>query len=131
MRDRAPGWLVVVGLFAAPTAWSLQLLVAYLVNGDQCGVPLLSPDGNAAGPSIVVVGAGVLALVVCLGGLWAAFRTWRLTRNEGPGDRDAALTAGVGRTRFLGLCGLVAGGIFLAATGFALLVPFLVTSCAA
>jgi len=123
-RHRVPQWVVLAGLVAAPLAWLAQLLTDYLMNGDTCRSLATAPRPTAA----VVVGA--LALVVCGCGLWAAARTWRLTHSEGPGDHHAGLTAGVGRTRFLGLCGLVASAFFAAGVMTALFVPFMVPPCA-
>jgi hypothetical protein len=131
LRNRAPGWGVLAGLFAAPAAWSAQLVASYLINGDVCRASMPAAAGSAGITSAVVAAISALAFAACLFGLWSAFRTWRLTRHEGPGDHHDALSAGVGRTRFLGLCGLVSGAIFLVATGFAFLIPLLVSPCAA
>jgi hypothetical protein len=130
LRDRVPGWVVVAGLFAAPVAWSAQLLISYGLNGDACRLPGRLAAAQATATSVLVPIIGVVALAGCLFGLWSAFHTWRLTRGEGSGDHHAGLSAGIGRTRFLGLCGLVSGAIFLIATVFSLLVPFLTSPCA-
>ncbi len=130
LRHAAPKWLVLVALFLAPSAWSLQLLASYLLNGDTCtgGVASLLPPG----PRLVVLAViGALATAACVIGLAAARRTWRLTRDEARGDHHAALTSGAGRTRFLGLCGIIASSIFLVGAIFALLIPLLVPPCAA
>jgi hypothetical protein len=128
LRRNIPAWSVLAGLFAAPLAWSLQLLVSYGLNGDAC-----SEGGIVAHTSTlkfgVLLSGGILAILLCCAGLLAAFRTWRLTRDEGPGDHHEGLTAGAGRTRFLGLCGMIAGSIFLIASLCELLVPFLVSPC--
>lgn len=73
---------------------------------------------------------GVAAVLVSLFALWAAYRTWRLTRQEAEGDAHEALSVGAGRTRFLGLCGMVASSIFIVGTLFLLLVPILESPCA-
>lgn len=127
LRDRVSPRMVTFGLFAAPTAWLLQLFISYGLNGDRCGAHVASQA--ALGRALPAVAAGVAA-IICVCGLWAARRTWRQTQKEGTGDYHEGLTAGVGRTRFLGLSGLVAGGIFLIATLFALIVPFLSSPCA-
>ena len=77
----------------------------------------------------MMVVVGMLALALALFAFWAAWRTWRRTRTETGCDHHYALTAGSGRTRFLGICGMVASAIFLAATLFELLVPLLQAPC--
>jgi hypothetical protein len=124
LRGAAPWWLVLTGLFLAPTAWSLQLLVSYTLNGDRC--TLLHPGPRVAVLALIVV----VALAACGFGLFAAVRTWRLTQEEAHGDHHAALSAGTGRTRFLGLCGIIASSIFLAGVVFAFLIPLMVSPCA-
>jgi hypothetical protein len=117
------------GLFAAPIAWSLQLLVSYGLTGDRCRTA--SSPGLSSGSSAVLQAViGVIAVVVCALALLSAWRVWRMTREEGPGRHHEALTAGHGRTRFLGLCGIIASLTFLAASVFELIVPFLVSPCA-
>jgi hypothetical protein len=129
LRHAASPWLVISGLFAAPAAWSLQLLVSYGLNGDLCSAdPATGPV--PFGPKAVLLAAiGIVAVAFCVFGFWAAYRTWRLTREEKPGDHHEGLTAGGGRTRFLGLSGMVAAAIFIIAATFALLVPFLESPC--
>ena len=123
LRGRASPLLVAAGLFAAPIAWSLQLLISYALIGDRCDAPLTGPVKT------ILFIAGVLAIVATLIGLIAAYHTWRQTRDEGQGSYHEGLTSGVGRTRFLGLCGLVASSIFAVAAVFEMLVPLLGTSC--
>jgi hypothetical protein len=129
LRHLAPAWLVLAGLFAAPVAWSLQLLVSYGLDGDACNAD------PAAGPvpfglkAVLLAAIGIIAVATCVFGFWAAWRTWHLTREEKPGDHHHGLTAGAGRTRFLGLSGMVAATIFIIGAVFALLVPFLESPC--
>lgn len=123
LRGSASSLVVLTGLFAAPAAWSMQLIVSYALIGDRCAAPL-----TVMGKAILFI-AGVLAIAATLIGLVAAYRTWTQTRHEGPGGYHEGLTAGAGRTRFLGLCGLVASSIFALAAVFEMLVPFLGTSC--
>lgn len=126
-RHNAPSWLVLTGLFGAPLAWLAQLLASYGLNGDTCTPGAPPPD---VASSILLAVIGIIAVPIALFALWAAWRTWRRTRGEAEGDHHKALTAGVGRTRFLGLCGMVASAIFLAAALFELLVPLLQSPCA-
>ena len=127
-NDVAP-WLMLGGLFGAPASWSLQLLLSYMLTGDRChDVAQPAPTGFSwANASIALL--GVLAIAGCVLGLWAAYRTWTRTREEAPGDHHAALSAGRGRSRFLGLCGMTGSVIFLVASALALLVPFFESAC--
>jgi len=129
LRHLASAWLVLAGLFAAPTAWVLQLLISYGLDGDVCSAdPAAGPV--PFGPKAVLLAViGILAVATCIFGFWAAQRVWRLTREEKPGDHHDGLTAGAGRTRFLGLSGMIAAAIFIIGSVFALLVPFLESPC--
>lgn len=129
LRHAAPKGLVLAGLFAAPASWFLQLLLCYVVNGDRCRAGRLPSGVFQEFIPVIATMVTSLATAVCLAGLFAAYRIWQLTRNEAPGGHHQALTAGAGRTRFLGLCGMIASIIFLFATLFALLVPSLVSPC--
>ncbi|RUX76891.1 hypothetical protein EN925_37075 [Mesorhizobium sp. M7A.F.Ca.US.006.04.2.1] len=128
LRHEAPWWLVSVGLIAAPAAWSLQLLVSYVLNGDRCAAGRLGALPFEPTAMLYAI-IGVIAVATSILGLWAAHRTWRLTREEGSGDHHEGLTTGIGRTRFLGLSGIVSSSIFIVGAVFALLVPFLVSPC--
>jgi len=128
-RHNAHPVIVVSGLFLAPVSWSLQLVVSYILNGDRCHDVGASGSVAWGMDTIVVTALGVAAVAGCAVGLWAAWRTWRKTSNEAPGDHHEALTTGRGRTRFLGLAGIIASLIFLIGSLFELLVPMLESSC--
>ena len=124
-RRRVAWWIVLAGLVVAPAAWFLQLNASFVLGAAGC-------PGFGAPTSLVhalVVIAGAVAVVLAIGALASAIRAWTRTSREGPGDHHAALTSGHGRTRFLGLAGMIVSSIFLAAIVFALLVPWLVPSC--
>jgi len=128
LRDEASAWLVLAGLFAAPIAWSIQLLVTYGFNGDAfCAAEAQETPLSSKGMIIMII--GIVAIAACVFGFWAAHRTWSLTRKEKPGDHHVGLSVGTGRTRFLGLSGIVASVVFLLASIFELLVPFLESPC--
>lgn len=76
-----------------------------------------------------LVAVGLAALLIVLLALWAAARSWNLSRSEAGGGHHSALTNGHGRTRFLALAGLVANSMFLIAVGFSLIIPLLDVSC--
>ncbi len=115
------------GLLLAPAAWFLQLNASYLLGTSNCPG---APAGVSAGVAYaLIVIAGIAAAALAALALWAAFRTWSLTREEGPGDETDALSSGHGRTRFLGLAGFIASSIFLTAIVFSLFVPLLEHTC--
>jgi hypothetical protein len=68
-------------------------------------------------------------LLLALSGVWIALRAWRATRDEKGGSRSALLQIGEGRSRFLALCGLLAGGLFCLAIVFDLAVALSLRSC--
>ena len=130
LRHLAPRWLVLAGLFAAPAGWWLQLVISYGLDGDQCSADAATGAVSFGPKAALLAIVGIFAVATCVFGFWAAHRIWRLTRKEGPGDHHAALSAGVGRTRFLGLSGMAAACFFIIGSLFALLVPFLESPCA-
>lgn len=127
-RDQIAGWIVAAGLLVAPAAWFIQLNASYLLGASHCpGAPAgLSPSVSYA----LIVAGGLSAACLAALALWAARRTWSLTREEGPGEAAVALNSGHGRTRFLGLAGMIVSGIFLIAIGFSLIIPLLERTCA-
>jgi hypothetical protein len=128
-RNRASWLIVAVGLVLAPAAWFLQLNASFLLGAARCpGAPLGPP---AAITHAATVAAGIAAAVLAVLALASAARVWSQTRTEAPGDHHAALTAGHGRTRFLGLAGIIISCIFLVAVGFSLFVPWMVRACGA
>ena len=124
-RGRVAWWIVLAGLVVAPAAWFLQLNSSFVLGAAGC--PGFGPSTSFVQLFLVVI--GVLAVLLALAALGSAVRAWTKTSREGPGDHHAALTGGHGRTRFLGLAGIIVSCIFLAAVCFALLVPWLVPAC--
>jgi hypothetical protein len=115
-----------MALFAAPTAWFVQLNVSVLLGMRQCSD---HPDAASSLVTGCLVAVGLAALLIVLAALWAAARSWKLSRSEAAGGYHGALNSGHGRTRFLALAGLIANSIFLIAVGFSLIIPLLVVSC--
>jgi hypothetical protein len=127
LRDRVSPWLLGVALCAAPTAWFVQLNISVLLGMSRCS----SLSEDAASPLVTgsLVAVGLAAFLIVLLALWAAARSWNLSRSEAGGGHRSALTSGHGRTRFLALAGLIANSMFLIAVGFSLIIPWLVVSC--
>ena len=128
-RNRASWLVIVAGLVLAPAAWFLQLNASFLLGAARCPGAPAGPPAAITHAAIVV--AGIAAAVLAVLALASAARVWSRTSTEGPGDYHAALTSGHGRTRFLGLAGLIVSCIFLVAVGFSLFVPWMVRACGA
>jgi hypothetical protein len=58
------------------------------------------------------------ALVAAIVGLWIAARNWSATRRERGGNSTHLIELGEGRTRFLAMCGMLAGAGFVVAILF-------------
>lgn len=127
LRHRVSPWLLCAALFAAPTAWFAQLNISVLLGMKRCSG--LSEDAASSLVTSGLVIVGLAALLIVLLALWAAARSWNLSRSEAGGGSNAALNNGHGRTRFLALAGLIANSMFLVAVGFSLIIPLLVVSC--
>jgi hypothetical protein len=128
-RKRASWLILIAGLVLAPAAWFLQLNASFLLGAAHC--PGAHPWPPVAIAHAVIVALGIAGAVLALLALASAAGVWSRTRTEGPGDYHAALTSGHGRTRFLGLAGLIVSAIFLVAVVFSLFVPLLVRACGA
>ena len=127
LRDRVSPWLLSTALFAGPTAWFVQLNLSAMLGMRQCsGLP---EDATSSLVKVFLVAVGLAALLIVLVALWAAARSWKLSRSEVGGGHHIALTSGHGRTRFLALAGLIGNSMFLIAVGFSLIIPLLVVSC--
>ena len=127
LRHTVSPWLLSAALFAAPTAWFVQLNISVLLGMKRCSG--LSEDAASSLVTSGLVAVGLAALLIVLLALWAAGRSWNLSRSEAGGGSHSALTHGHGRTRFLALAGLIASSMFLVAVGFSLIIPLLVVSC--
>lgn len=127
LRDRVSPWLLGFALFAAPVAWFAQLNISVLLGMNRCS----SLREDAASSLVMggLVAVGIAAFLIVLLALWAAARSWNLSRSEAGGGRHSALTSGHGRTRFLALAGLIANSMFLIAVGFSLFIPVFTLSC--
>jgi len=129
LRGRVSPWLLSLALFAAPAAWFVQLNVSVLLGMNRCAG--LREDAASSLMTDGLVAVGLAALLIVLLALWAAARSWNLSRSEAGGGHHSALTSGHGRTRFLALAGLIANSMFLIAVGFSLFIPLFMVSCRA
>lgn len=118
------------GLFGAPAAWSLQLLVNYALVAHACfpkSEPLAAPV--VGGLQAIVLGAGFAALAIALAAEATAWRSWRASRHESRGGHGGLLEVGEGRTGFMALGGVLVSGVFLLGIVMNAIPLFLVSPC--
>jgi hypothetical protein len=104
MRTRpSPELLQWIGLFAAPAAWTVQLLVGFGASVAACG-----DGGRSISLETWQIAVTVAAAAVALAGQTAAAVSWRTTRGHDETDPPPA-----GRIRFFADAALVANTIFI------------------
>jgi hypothetical protein len=114
------------GLFGAPAAWALQLIVSYALVAHFCfpqTEPLPSPAVGATHAVTIVVSAALILVAVLA--LIVAIRSVRATGS----DEDAA-DVRAGRARFMARAGLLVSGIFVYGTIMAALPLVSMRPCA-
>jgi hypothetical protein len=87
------------GLLAAPAAWALQMQVGYTLVPWVC-----AHDAQAVSLHVITV----VALLLSAAGAFISWRSWRKAGQEWPRDEGGA----VGRSRFMGVLGLLTSAIF-------------------
>lgn len=130
-RARVRAWSLWFAIAGAPLAWLMQLVVNAVLAGNACyphDVPLAQP----AWPQLLQVSAGVevVALLICLAAGATAWRNWRRSHAEAPGDGHQAVASGDGRTRFMAMVGMLCSALFLGATALAFAFIGTVPPCA-
>jgi len=117
------------GLFGAPAAWSLQLMVSYALTAHGCfpvSEPLAAPFFGGLWALDLVVSLAAVAAAAAAGA--TAWRSWRVTRGERPGGPEH-LESGWGRTHFMALAGTLVSGLFFLGVIMAGIPLFLVSPC--
>lgn len=102
------------GIFGAPAAWALQLIVNYSLVSHYCfpsDVPLRSPAFGALPVTSVVV--SVIVLVIALLALSAAYRSWTTIRHGHDAEHREIAEVGEGRVRFMAFAGILLSFVFL------------------
>jgi hypothetical protein len=113
-RGLVPPRVLWFGLFGAPAAWALQTIVDYGLVAHFCfpgDAPHRAPafDGLRA----TGVAVSVIAAIVSLVAMMAAFRSWRATRHGHDAEHHELLEVGEGRARFMAFAGVLLSTIFL------------------
>ncbi len=110
--------LLLLLLAAPPLAWGLHLVINYAFASQVC-FPGWTPRGNAAGvgwlwPLLIAI--DLAALAACVAAAVLSLRSWRDAPHDYPLDQE--LETGEGRSRFLGLWGLLTGAMMFATIFF-------------
>lgn len=133
-RERVSRRALYTGLFLAPLAWFVQLVVGFELSGRVCFTPAMPDNSPATVPvwfDIVLAATNILALVTACVALLVAIRCLRHTgtRQHPPGS-GGMMHVGQGRSRFLAVFGLTTSLLFLAAIAFNTASLYLVPLCA-
>lgn len=129
-RDRIGSRALWFGLTAAPLAWSLHLLFSTALVGHDCYPhqhPLVEPLWQGLRP--VLLGICVAGIALALAGGVVAWRSWQRTRHEQPDSAHQLLDRGEGRTRFMGMSGMIVSALFMIALAFGTAAFLMVPLC--
>lgn len=131
-RDRVGFLEQMFAIFGGPAAWVTQLIVNYAFASFTC-YPRHAPRTSVA-PGWDGIWGGLLALnliaiVVALVAAWTGWWVWQATRGEGGGASGEVLEMAEGRTRFMGVVGIITGLYFLAAVVFDTVALVVVPQC--
>jgi hypothetical protein len=105
--------LLWFGVFGAPFAWALQLIVDYAIVAHACfpdGVPLSRPVFGGA--RAVSLGVSAVCLAIAIAAILVARRSLRLTSRAAGDSRQQVLGTGQGRARFMAMAGLIVSILF-------------------
>lgn len=129
-RDRASALLLTLGFATGPVVLALLLTITYAFTSYRCfpdGTRLDAPHAGWGWVSTVVPLLYAAGIALTVAAAFIAYRLWQRTRDEGPGE---TLELGEGRTRFLGIWGVITSALFLAILAFDLINTFMVPACA-
>ena len=102
------------GIFGAPAAWALELIVGYGVIAHYCyprDVPLSTPTFEATRLTGLV--ACVVLVLVGVAALATAIHSWRELRHGHDAEHHELLEVGEGRARFMAFGGVLLSTMFL------------------
>jgi hypothetical protein len=118
-RDRVSLTAILYGLFAAPIGWAGHLMLNYGLVTHACypgRIPLARVDSGAGWAGPLVLAIDIITILVIGSGIWISYRSWQKTGDESEGHHHHLVEVGEGRTRFLGICGMAFGVLFLLIT---------------
>jgi hypothetical protein len=107
------------GLFGGPIAWFLQFCAGYALASEPCfraGERLAAPVPAMQWTLLAMLLSMTAGVAVALLSLIVSWRAYRRTKHEASGETTHLVEAGVGRTQFLSLWGVLLGSAFAVAT---------------
>jgi hypothetical protein len=129
-RSRVPLVLVWLGFVTGPVVWALAMTLTYGFSSYACYPAtdrLRTPVSELSWVPTFATTVYVIAIVLTVVAGAVAWHTWRITRGEAAGH---PLEIGEGRSRFLGLWGLMTSAVFAGLLAFDVINTLLVPPCA-
>lgn len=131
-RERTSTALQIFAFAGGPAAWSLQLVMNYAFASFVCfprEAPLFTVYRGWYGVWAGMLGWNLLAMAVAFAAAAAGFRIWWVTRHEVGDLSGEILSIGEGRSRFMGVVGMMTGLLFVAAVIFNIIALAMVPIC--
>jgi hypothetical protein len=131
-RHRVSSPMLLFAVLGAATAWSIQLLVDYALAAHHCfptAMPLITATIPGGWVYPLVAAFNIAAIMLAILSTLTARTIWNRTKEEHDSPPHHLLSAGEGRTRFLAMCGQLAGLGFLAAIVFDTPAIYMVPRC--
>jgi hypothetical protein len=123
---------MLFAVWGAGTAWIVQLIVDYALAAHRCypaDMPVISTGVPGGWSYPVLLALNLFAILTAVAATFVAYRIWHRTKDEHGGSTHHLLTAGEGRTRFLAMCGQLAGLGFLVAILFDTVAIYMMPRC--
>ncbi|MBS0234888.1 MAG: hypothetical protein JSR99_15550 [Proteobacteria bacterium] len=114
-------------LAAGPLAWSLDLLVKFVLASNACENPSRANEWIFDPSSFTII--DIVAIAVTALATWQAYQTWNATTTRQPGHFHTVTEVGEGRQHFLALWGMMIGAMFLSAIVFSFIVNLAIPPC--
>ena len=124
--------MLLFAVLGAGTAWSVQLLVDYGLAAHNCfptDAPVMSATVPGGWVYPLLAALNIVAIMLAILSTLAARTIWNRTKDEHDSPTHHLLSAGEGRTRFLAMCGQLAGLGFLVAIIFDTFAIYMVPRC--
>jgi hypothetical protein len=115
-------------LIIGPLAWSIDLLLKFILASNACLHPNLSHSWLFEPSAFIVI--DLLAIAVTGIATWQAYRSWAAAAPGGASHFHAVTEIVEGRQHFLALWGMLIGAMFISAIVFGFVVNLVVQPCA-